>query len=270
MEIRAFAECILFSDSLAEKLQRLNGDVCDDRPGEPLRVEVPARPQNLRFAPRRTAPDMPKPGAFHDPRKRGIAHHIMANHELQAVEVMAFVLLAFPSAPPEFRTGLVRIIDDEQRHTRLHADRAAELDVSFGSLPVNCYIWKKAMDFRSPLDYIAGLPLVFENRNLDHTLEFEAYFTAAGDSRSAAIVRAIHRDEIEHVRFGIDWLRRLKSPEDSDLEAFRRHLHWPLRPEKACGETFHAEPRLAAGLSPEFLAGLQGREVEEPPSSSRK
>lgn len=264
MEIRQFAERLLLSSDLDEKLRRPDSEPTDQHPGLPRRIAVPARPAPLQFAPRRTAPAMPRPGAFRFPRKRGVAHHIMANHELQAVEVMAFVLLAFPEAPPEFRRGLVRIVEDEQRHTRLHAERAAELGVPFGSLPVNCYIWKKAQSFQSVLDYLAGLPLVFENRNLDHTLEFAGYFESAGDSRSAAILRAIHRDEIEHVRFGIHWLRLLKPAEMSEWDAFQRHLHWPLRPAKARGEVFHAEPRRAAGLSPQFIAALQEAAEEEP------
>ena len=212
---------------------------------------------------------MPKPGALIDPHKRGIAHHILANHELQAVEVMAFVLLAFPDAPAEFRTGLVHIIDDEQRHTRMHADRAAELGVPFGSQPVNCYIWQKAQSFESVLDYLCGLPLVFENRNLDHTVEFERYFLDAGDERSAGIVRAIHRDEIEHVRFGIDWLRRMKPADKSDWETFRDHLKWPLRPEKARGDDFQTDARIAAGLSPEFVEALRTSQDSQKASRER-
>jgi len=88
MEIRTFAENILLTESLEEKLERFDGTFSDDAPGEPLRVELPGRPANLQFAPRRTAPGMPSPVAFGDPLKRAVAHHIMANHELQAVEVM--------------------------------------------------------------------------------------------------------------------------------------------------------------------------------------
>jgi uncharacterized ferritin-like protein (DUF455 family) len=70
-------------------------------------------------------------------------------------------------------------------------------------------------------------------------------------------MRAIHEDEIEHVHFGLDWLRRLKPAELSDWEAFERHLHWPLRPSKARGHQFHSEPRRAAGMSEDFLSRLR-------------
>ena len=98
----------------------------------------------------------------------------------------------------------------------------AELGIRFGDLPVNDYIWTKAQVFESVLDYVAGLPLTFEGRNLDHTLEFESFFEQAGDPQSAAILRTIHRDEIGHVRFGLDWLRRLKPADQSDWDAYCR------------------------------------------------
>ena len=50
---------------------------------------------------------------------------LTANHELLALEVMAFTLCAFPSAPRDFRIVLARIMADEQRHTRMHIERAA-------------------------------------------------------------------------------------------------------------------------------------------------
>lgn len=71
----------------------------DAVPGKAVRVTQPARPENLQFAARKTAPVMPKAESLKDPKKRAIAHHVMANHELQALEVMAMVLLAFPDAP---------------------------------------------------------------------------------------------------------------------------------------------------------------------------
>lgn len=260
MEIREFARRVLCSHDLEQKLLAPAGSLTDQVPGESIRVPEPARPDNLQFAPRRTAPAMPSPGALKRPEKRAVAHHIMANHELQALEVMAWTLLAFPDAPREFRQGMTQVMRDEQRHTRMHIERAARLGLSFGSLPVNCYIWKKAMSFTCVLDYLAGLPLVFEGGNLDHSLEMAEAFTSVGDDRSAAVMRQIHLDEIQHVRFGIDWLRRLKPRHMSDWEAFATHLHWPLRPGKARGEVFQREARLAAGLSAEFVDRLQQAE----------
>ena len=263
MELRTFAEIVLFSETLEEKLVRVREKFTDDNPGEARRIVEPTRPENLKFAPRRAAPSMPHPSTFSDLRKRAIAHHILANHELQALEVMAWVLLSFPDAPTEFRHGLATVMFDEQRHTRMHADQAADLGIAFGELPVNCYIWKKAQQFESVLDYLAGLPLTFEGRNLDHTLEFEDYFEKAGDSKSAGIMKAIHRDEIHHVAFGLKWLRLLKPADQTDWDAYVAHLHWPLRPDKSIGDTFNVEPRIAAGMTPEFINRLRENRVDD-------
>ncbi|MCX7408335.1 MAG: DUF455 family protein [Planctomycetales bacterium] len=258
MELRHFAERVLLSPSLDEKLEPVRVPFTDEQPGAALRLAEPVRSSDLVFAARRAAPAMPHPDTFVDPAKRAIAHHIMANHELQALEVMAWMLLAFPEAPRDFRLGMARIMQDEQRHTRMHVERAASLGLRFGDLPVNAYIWKKSQEFESVMDYLAGLPLTFEGRNLDHTLEFDEYFTAVHDPKSAAMMQAIHRDEIEHVAFGMEWLRKLKPAELSDWDAYVKHLHFPLRPDKSVGDVFHEGPRLAAGMTEEFVARLRG------------
>jgi len=263
MEVRAFAEQVLYSESLEDKLKPAVGDFTDDSPGESVNIQEPARSDKLKFAPRRMAASMPKPGAFKHAERRGTAHHILANHELQALEVMARVALLFPDAPTEFRIGLCRIMQDEQRHTRMHAERAAMLGIEFSSLPVNSYIWTKSLEFKSVLDYIATLPLVFEGCNLDHTLEFASCFEDAGDDRSAALMRVIHRDEIEHVAFGMKWLRKLKPAEQSDWDAFCEHLKWPLRPVKAKGDVFQVEARRQAGLSDDFIEKLRLAEEDD-------
>lgn len=257
MELREFADRILRSPVIEHKLTPPGDALTDWQPGPVERNRYPARPLDLVFCGRREAPKMPHPDSLGDPHRRATAHHIMANHELQALEVMAFVLRAFPQAPAEFRRGMVRIMVDEQRHTRLHLVRLQELGMAFGDLPVNGYFWNKAQEFQTLLEYLAGLPLTFESRNLDHTLELEDWFRAAGDEKSAAVMHAIHRDEIQHVAFGIHWLRRMKSPDQSDWEAYEASLKWPLRPEKSRGKSFHRDPRLAAGLSPAFVDRLE-------------
>ena len=257
MELRAFAERILLSPSIEAKLEPLDAPLEDREPGLAVRIETPARPENLRFAAPRTTPSMPHPLALGEESKRAVAHHIMANHELQALEVMAWVLLVFPEAPAEFRSGIVRVMADEQRHTRMHIERASRLGLEFGQLPVNCYIWKQTRSFETLLDYIAVLPLVFEARNLDHTLELEKAFLAVNDPRSAALMRRIHEDEIEHVAFGLHWLRTLKQPTETEWEAYCAHLKWPMSATKSYGEVFQREARLRSGMTDLFIDSIQ-------------
>lgn len=262
--LRAFALRILESADLGEKL-RPAGQLVDTEPGSAFRPLLPARPAHLEFCGQRESPPIPHQNTLADPARRAAAHHIMANHELQALEVMAFVLVAFPEAPSEFRMGLARIMADEQRHTKMHLARLDELGLEFGAMLVNGYFWRKAQTFETLLQYLAGLPLTFEGCNLDHTLDFEGWFLEAGDEKSAAVMRAIHRDEIHHVAFGWEWLRKLKPPEQSDWEAYQSNLKWPLQPVKSRGKQFYREPRLAAGLSADFVDKIEHAEVQPKP-----
>jgi uncharacterized ferritin-like protein (DUF455 family) len=263
MRVREFAERVLFSESLSEKLAEAEPQLDDDDPGPPVFPERPGRPPQLEFAAPRTAPRMPALAAMGQLEQRSIAHHIMANHELQALEVMALVLCGFPDAPADFRQGMVEVMRDEQRHTRMQMERVAAGGIVFGDLPVNSYIWTKSQKFTCLLDYLAGLPLIFEMANLDHSLVFAEAFQRGGDNQGAAVMRTIHSDEIEHVRFGIEWLRKLKPPGQSDWDTFTTHLHWPIRPAKARGGVFQRAARLAAGLDPEFIDRIESAEADQ-------
>lgn len=257
MELREFAETLLFAEDLEAKLSPAPSDLTDDRPGAAERAAWPGRPANLALGPKSRGVKMPKLPALSDARLRAIAHHVMANHELQALEVMAWTLLAFPDAPPEFRTGLARVMRDEQRHTRLHIRRAEALGLGFGDVPVNGYVWKKVLASRDLLDYLACLPLTFEGANLDHTLDFAARFDEVNDPAGAAVLRAIHHDEIDHVSFGLNWFRKLKPASMTDWDAYLSHLRWPLAAVDASGRVFRREPRIHAGLDEAFIDCLE-------------
>jgi uncharacterized ferritin-like protein (DUF455 family) len=195
-----------------------------------------------------------------DPAQRRRILHGLANHELQAAELFAWALLAFPDTPPGFRRGLAHILQDEQRHTRMYIARLEDTGVCFGDLPVNFYFWKKTIHIHSPLDFICAMSLTFENANLDHTVDYEEAARRAGDPKTAAVIEQIHRDEIEHVRFGWTWLHRWKGEDESAWDVWRSHLTWPLRPLRARGSTFYRAGREAAGLDAEFIRRLEESE----------
>ena len=256
-ELREFAETVLRQPTLAVKVATPDLPFTDESPGRATVVERPEREPSLKPAAHGRAVRMPRFGEFGDRRARGVAHNLMASHELQALEIMAATLLRSPDAPREFRFGLAEIMLDEQRHTRMHAARARQHGVPVGSIGLNEHIWNRAREFRDLLDYLAGVPLLFEGANLDHSIEFAEAFEAVGDQRSAHVMRQIHDDEIEHVAFGLTWLRRMKPAGVSDWDAFVDHLRQPLEPRRARGRRFQRAARVAAGLDQQFIDNLE-------------
>jgi len=259
MEMRDLARTVVHSRSLTGKLAPPDGGLeglTDRSPGPAARASAPGRPPGLEIVPGARA-RVPSLEGMADPAQRVRILHGLANHELQAAELFAWALLAFADAPPAFRRGLARILLDEQRHTRMYLARLEAHGARLGEHPVSGYFWSKVESIACPADFVAAMSLTFENANLDHTVDYAAAARAAGDEKTAAVIDRIHRDEVEHVRFGWTWLARLKAPEESMWDAWRAHLTWPLRPVKARGPVFHRQGREAAGLDPEFIRRLE-------------
>ena len=256
MEIRDFARTVLLTEDLDVKLAPAAGELTDADPGPALRVVSPGRPPHLRF--QKVA--VPSIEGIADPAQRPRILHALANHELQAAELFAWALLAFPETPPEFRRGLLRILDDEQRHTRMYIARVEDAGARFGDFPVHGYFWGKVETITTPLRFLCAMSLTFENANLDHTEEYAEAARRAGDLKTAAVIERVHHDEIDHVRFGWTWLQVFKEQDESAWDAYQANLTWPLRPARARGRIFDREGREAAGLDPEFIRRIEQSE----------
>ena len=261
MEVRELARRVVETASLDEKLAPFPEEWTDADPGPSLRLPGPGRPANLVISPV-TETRVPRPGGMADPVQRPRLLHALANHELQATELYAWALLAFPEAPADYRRGLVAILHDEQRHTRMYAARLKAHGAELGDYPVSGYFWNKVEHVTSPLRFVCAMALTFENANLDHTVDLAELARTGGDDKTAAVIDRVHRDEVEHVRFGWKWLRRLKDEDQTEWEAFRANLTWPLRPAKAKGRRFHRRGREAAGLDPDFIRRLEASEKQ--------
>ena len=257
MELRDFAEQVLFATTLEEKLRCPEG-ITDERPGAPLLAPAaPGRPAELRFKPQVSGKaEFPGVHQLESERERGRLLHFFANHELLATELMALVLLRFPDAPAAFRKGVLQTLKDEQEHTRLYLRRMQACGIGFGELPVSGYFWRCVSTMDSPIDYVASLCLTFEQANLDFARHFARGFTTMDDADTAGLLNQIYRDEIVHVAYGLKWFRRWKNPGESDWDAFCRTLKFPLSPQRAKGFTLNVEGRRAAGFDPEFIAAL--------------
>jgi uncharacterized ferritin-like protein (DUF455 family) len=257
MELREFAEQILFATTLDEKL-RCPDKITDERPGSALITPAaPGRPKALQFKVTGEARDsFPGTKNLEQSRERGQLLHFFANHELLATELMALVLLKFPDAPAAFRKGVLQTLKDEQEHTQLYLGRMKECGIHFGDLPVSGYFWRSVSVMENPMGYVSSLCLTFEQANLDFARHYARGFAMVGDAETAGLLEKIYRDEIGHVAYGLKWFRRWKTPGESDWEAFCRQLKFPLSPQRAKGMTLNVAGRRAAGLDAQFIAEL--------------
>ena len=259
-----FAERVLFSDSLEEKLAPPGGDLADSidaRASKLVGAPAPGRPAGLIWRDRSGDArhnKLPSAPSLVDDERRGELLHFFANHELLATELMALVLLKFPDAPDGFRRDVLATLREEQLHTKWYLGRMAQCGVSLGDLPVSGYFWNSVAPMESPLDYVTRLSLTFEQANLDYARHYAEIMREAGDSRTAKILDRIYRDEIGHVGAGLKWFRRWKTEGRSDWDEFRRQLIFPLSPSraKANGGIFNSKGRLNAGLDEEFVRSL--------------
>ncbi|AUX39964.1 hypothetical protein SOCE26_013590 [Sorangium cellulosum] len=260
----------------------------DAAPAPPRRIARPGRPAGLQISAR--AQKSPGPEALRNPARRAQLFHAFLHHELQAAELMAWALLAFPETPRAFRGGLVHIALDEVRHMRLYADYLAAIGHRFGDFPVRDWFWSRVPAAASPAQFVAVMGMGLEGGNLDHTARFAERFRAIGDAEGAALTERVCAEEIPHVRFGVRWFRRFTQggasagqappvgasegapatqaggappgpsegppPGSSDFDVWVRHLPSPLSPLLMRGEPMNRRDRSRSGLSEPFLDAL--------------
>ncbi|MBI1393023.1 MAG: DUF455 family protein [Alphaproteobacteria bacterium] len=218
------------------------------RPGRPQRPELVA-PKDT---PRRR---------LSSPEGRAILIHAVAHIELNAID-LAFDMSARFSGEIEdlgldaaaFVADWFEVGADEARHFRLLADRLAELGHEYGDWPAHDGLWRAA---ESTSDDVAArlaiAPLVLEARGLDVTPGMISKLRDAGDELSAVALSTIYAEEVDHVRKGVNWFRRVCEARRVEPEsAFKRYVserfNGPLKP------PFNATARERAGMPPSYYA----------------
>jgi len=221
------------------------------------RVSQPGRPPELTLLAR-----APKRRGLSTPRGRASALHTFLHHELQAAELMAWALLAFPESPGEFRAGLVRIALDEVRHMGLYARQIERLGYCVGSFPVRDWFWQRIPSCTTPASFVAAMGLGLESANLEHTASFAARFREAGDDEGARAQEIVGREEIAHVRFGARWFAEFTG--GLDFDRWCEALPEPLSPMLMRGRPLDREARARAGFSGSFLDRLDAWQPVSP------
>lgn len=201
--------------------------------------------------------------------RRARLMHAFMHHELQAAELMAWAVLAFPAMPRSFKRGLLKIVADEIAHMHLYRGWLAKRGVAPGDLPVRDWFWERVPTATDARAFVATIGVGLEGGNLDHAARFAARFRDAGDGEAAAIEEQVGREEIPHVRFALHWFRVLDAearglaapdhaaPADDDVfERWRAALPAPLSPLLMRGDPIAREARARAGMGAAFVDAL--------------
>jgi uncharacterized ferritin-like protein (DUF455 family) len=233
-----------------------DGALLRDRdPGPAVFFDRPARVAALEM--RAGVERLPRPGELGDPRARAACLRRFAHHELMAVELFAWALLAWPEVDAALRRGWAQALADEQRHCRMYLERLAAHGEALGDEPLSDYFWKHAAAIhahpRGPAAFLAAIGLTLEQANLDFTLVYADGFRRGGDEASARVAEVVHADEQRHVRLAVEWLARLSPADEDPIEAYRAAVPFPLEAARAKGRQFNAAARRASGLSESLI-----------------
>lgn len=257
----AAAHACLTEREVAEKC-RLAVALADDWAAGRLAV---ARAIDLPVVVQAGRPDRPELVAPRDlPRRRlgspeGLAAmiHAVAHIEFNAINLACDAVYRFRDLPDAFYGDWIQVAREEAYHFSLLQKRLAELGHAYGDFPAHNGLWDLAVKTAAdPLVRMALVPRVMEARGLDVTPDMMNRFRAAGDARTADILKIILRDEVGHVAAGTRWFHHLCAqrglePEQTYFgllnEYFADGLRCPL----------HLEARRAAGFSDNELTKLE-------------
>lgn len=252
--VEAWARAYIAADSLEDKLRPPPVPSAFDPDAKSLRVERPGRGPDFKVATKGVRSS--GKNALRSKERRADLVHAFFHHELQAAELFAWAVLAFPETPVAFRRGLLGILSDEVRHMGLYADYLERNGFALRDFWSRDWFWERIPSVGSPAAFCAVLGMGLEGANLDHAARFAARFEAAGDADAAAIERVVGREEIPHVLFATRWFERFTSDKPATFDTWAAHLPPPLSPLLMRGDPMDLDARRRSGVTDAFLERL--------------
>jgi uncharacterized ferritin-like protein (DUF455 family) len=223
--------------------------------GDSVPPPRPARPERPQLRPPK---EMPRRRAFGSLAGRVALLHALAHIELNAIDLAWDIVARFSGdpLPRAFFDDWVGVAAEEALHFELLTQRLADFGACYGDLPAHDGLWESAAATADDLlGRLAVVPLVLEARGLDVTPAMAAMLERVGDPQSAAVLRRIYRDEIDHVAAGARWFDELCRargliPEETFRELVRRYFKGELKP------PLNQEARAAAGFPARYYEPL--------------
>jgi uncharacterized ferritin-like protein (DUF455 family) len=161
-----------------------------------------------------------------DPESLRKKMHREYNQEVQTLEIAALCLTDFPDAPWQLRLELARQCWDEARHAALYYRRLCELGGRKGQCAIANLDWSVVAALDSLPARLAIQHRTFEAGSLDLEAQGIPMFRETGDDATADIIEAVENDEISHVRFANEWLRRLTETDPRAVLEVAAGVNW--------------------------------------------
>jgi uncharacterized ferritin-like protein (DUF455 family) len=146
-------------------------------------------------------------GMSEDARRERLHRHM--NNETGALEIAAQCLADFPESPWELRMQLARQAFDESRHVHALHQRLRQLGGYKGEFPIGNFEWAVTNMCDTLAARLAIQNRTFEAGQMDLLGTLRQIWRSVGDERTAEVLEHILADEINHVRFANQWIRKL-------------------------------------------------------------
>jgi len=143
--------------------------------------------------------------------------HRQMNEEVDSLESSARNLADFPDADWEVRMCLARQCADEARHARMFRRLFEKRGGTVGQYPVLNFQYRIITQFDSLAARLAIQNRSFEAGGLDAITASIEDARRDGDVELAELYEAQIADEISHVRFANDWIRKLNNEDPANL-----------------------------------------------------
>jgi uncharacterized ferritin-like protein (DUF455 family) len=239
-------------------VEEVNGNIATVFIGHDSPDIRPARPIKPELLDPRTMPPSNK-------RNKGVSKkivllHAIAHIELNAIDLAWDMIARFaplydghaPDAPYnlpiDFFMDWLSVAGDEAKHFLLLNDHLKNHDAAYGDLQAHDGLWESAEKTRHDIAArLAIVPMVLEARGLDVTPNMIKTFESQNDHDTAAILKIILSEEVNHVRIGRHWfedycLRHKKDGQDYWQSLVRQYFHGKLKP------PFNHDKRQDAGM----------------------
>jgi uncharacterized ferritin-like protein (DUF455 family) len=184
--------------------------------------------------------------------------------ELQALEAAGRTLWDFPDAPWEFKMNMARQCWDEARHVQVFEKLIEHVGGEIGEFPESTFLFETSCH-DDPVLRVTGVNRCLEGLACDAFRSLVDYGRSSGDEIIAQAVDFVLADELTHVRFGSDWVKRFTA---DDPDRARRAKDFQNETDRSFafggGRLIAREERLEAGFSEEEVDELETIEAEGP------